>query len=131
MAIQRDQVLRAFRMARLLKWFSAPLGGIFLFFGILIGVYTEWYIGMAIILFTWLAIFFVGYNFARCPACRQIWYTKLGLAMFLPWYVFLDPGFMVHDETESAKCRRCGLNIGEYLDASRRMKWSPGGFHKS
>lgn len=122
--VHSSQVRRAFMMARMMKWVF-PLTPIFV---LLIAVFTALLIkssapilvGFIIAIPGWIAAYFVGIQFCRCPQCGQCWWSPFSFG--LGWLTLMMNAELGGDETDSFRCRTCGLEIGPHV-----RKGSPSG----
>ncbi len=105
------KIKKAYRAAKIMKWWSMILMGVTGVLSIIVGHYTVWFFGLGLVLTLWGVLFIGGYSKARCPHCGQVWWSSRMTFMFiLPvWLVFMGED---KDETESFVCRRCRLDIG-------------------
>jgi hypothetical protein len=102
-----QKIKKAFRAAKLMKWASLPLMGLSLIVSRVITYYSNAYLGLAFLLLAWGFLLGIGYSFARCPRCGQVWWARTVMFFISPWLIFGG-----EDETESFVCRRCRLDIG-------------------
>jgi hypothetical protein len=107
---EHTKIKKAFRAATFMKWGSVPLAGVAAIVSVIIGAATAWYFGLGFFLFSWAALFTVGYSTARCPRCGQVWWSRMGMLVLAPWWFVAMGGG--EDETDSFVCRRCSLDIG-------------------
>jgi hypothetical protein len=116
--ITADQVRRAFRAARVMKWSGLPTLVL-----LLVTAYVGFSAGIAIGIGS-IVVLMIGlvaaavllFNRARCPQCGTKWYCSMrGIGLMPVWWVMRRIGEDSPDETEDFKCRQCGLDLGPYL----------------
>src|SRR4051812_15333258 len=105
---EHAKIKKAFRAATFMKWGSVPLMGIALLVAGSIRYSSGSCSGMVFSLLAWGALFGFGYTMARCPRCRQVWWSRTAMFAIAPWLIL----FGGEDETDSFVCRRCHLDIG-------------------
>ncbi len=113
--IESDQIERAFKAARFMKWFSTPLSLLIIIISIIIGAYLHLALGIVLFLIIWSVLLSYGYRNARCPKCDQLWWSWLSLIGIAPWWTVALGSNQMVDEVDSMKCRKCGLQIGIHL----------------
>ncbi len=79
---------------------------------VIIGATTVWYVGVIAFVIMWSALFIIGYTFARCPRCGQVWWSGMGTLAVAPWWYAATESAAHEDETEPFVCRRCRLDLG-------------------
>jgi len=120
----RDQIRKAFIMARVMKWVFpfTPIVIIFISFSIALSMQSSicFVIGSFIGILASVAVYFVGIQFCRCPKCGQHWWSPLSLGF--GWWTLMDSINAGGDETDTFKCRKCGLEIGPHLKQPQPVK---------
>ncbi|MDR3456004.1 MAG: hypothetical protein P4N60_01050 [Verrucomicrobiae bacterium] len=106
------KIKKAMRAARFMKWGATPVSGVCLMAAVISGITVAWYLGVIILVVTWLPLFISGYRCARCPRCGQVWWSGLGTVYAIGGWLAVGACAEQEDETESFVCRRCRLNIG-------------------
>ena len=105
------KIQKAMRAARFMKWGASLVTGVVALVAVLVGIMVAWFWGVAVFVILWGALLAVGYSFARCPRCGQVWWSVLavfGLSAVIESAARGTP----EDETESLVCRRCRLDLG-------------------
>lgn len=69
--------------------------------------------GLFAVLLVSIALYFIGARYCRCPKCNQLWWSPISLGM--GWLSIMMDEEVGGDETESFRCRKCGLEIGPHL----------------
>jgi hypothetical protein len=115
--VNSKEVLRAFKMARFMKWIF-PLTPFCVLLVAAIAALLKhstmpilW--GFMLAVFGGITVYFVGIQFCRCPKCGQHWWSPISLGM--GWLSVMMYAEIGDDETESYRCRKCGLEIGPCL----------------
>lgn len=108
---ERPKIQKAMRAARFMKWGAPLVTGVITLVAIFVGMMVAWFWGVAVFAISWGALLVVGYSFARCPRCGQVWWSLLAVFGLSAVMESAARGTQ-EDETESLVCRRCRLDIG-------------------
>ena len=112
------KVRRALANAKMMKWAFPALPGTILIITALLALATG-KIGLFVLggvtfaFFGPVVFYFIGIQFCRCPVCGQKWWSPLSLGF--GWLSILMNTELGGDETETYRCRNCGLEIGPHL----------------
>lgn len=116
-SVDSQKVRRAFGHAGRMKWVFPLFPFVVLLAAAGVAFATQQIIclliGLLVALFGSGAFFLVGIRFCRCPVCGQRWWSPLSLGF--GWLSMLMNTELGGDETETYRCRRCGLEIGPHL----------------
>ena len=105
------RIKRAMRAARFMKWGATPIAGLAMLISVVVGAGIAPYVGVLTFLLSCGALVLIGFGFARCPHCGQVWWPSPFL--HAPWRPASKEFLPEEDETESFVCRRCRIDIGQ------------------
>jgi predicted RNA-binding Zn-ribbon protein involved in translation (DUF1610 family) len=115
--VQKSQVSIAFRMARIMKWLFPLTPFFILLLSAIIALTAKstWPIlwGFITAIVGSVIVYVIGIQFCRCPKCGQHWWSPISLG--IGWLSLMMYAEMGDDETDTYRCRNCGMAIGPYL----------------
>jgi len=117
-----NQVRRALRMARVMKWVFPLTPLLVMLVSMIVALLMRStgpiLVGFIIAIPGCIIAYFIGIQFCRCPKCGQSWWSPISMGM--GWLSLIMYTEMDGDETDSFRCRNCGLEIGPHLSKFRQ-----------